>query len=73
MEKLSAEGLFFHRGCFRCNYCNCQLKLGNYAYSKGEAGQKGKFFCKAHFKQLFYSNPAAIGYARAEDKLKVCN
>ncbi|XP_062513190.1 protein-methionine sulfoxide oxidase mical3a-like isoform X2 [Corticium candelabrum] len=70
MEKFHAEGFFFHRGCFRCSHCNCQLKLGDYAYSKGEEGQEGKFFCRAHFKQLFYSNPAAVGYARAEDKAK---
>ncbi|KAF2362273.1 Zinc finger LIM-type [Trinorchestia longiramus] len=28
VEKLSAEGKFFHRHCFRCHYCNVLLRLG---------------------------------------------
>lgn len=28
MERLSAEGRFFHRGCFRCEYCGISLRLG---------------------------------------------
>lgn len=34
MERLSAEGLFFHRSCFRCDYCQGSLRLGNYAYDR---------------------------------------
>lgn len=30
MERLSAEGRFFHRGCFRCEYCGISLRLGEY-------------------------------------------
>lgn len=29
MERLSAEGKFFHRGCFRCEYCSTSLRIGN--------------------------------------------
>ena len=36
MEKMSANGFFFHRTCFRCSHCNCQLKIGGYSLSKGE-------------------------------------
>ena len=66
MERMSANGCFFHRSCFRCTHCNCQLKIGGYALSKGEGGEKGKFFCSAHYRQLFLSNPEAIGYQRAD-------
>lgn len=62
---MSANGFFFHRTCFRCSHCNCQLKIGGYSLSKGVGGDKGKFFCSAHYRQLFLSNPEAINYSRA--------
>ena len=65
MERMSANGLFFHRSCFRCSHCNCQLKIGGYSLSRGVGGEKGKFFCTAHYRQLFLSNPEAINYSRA--------
>ena len=66
MERMSANGLFFHRNCFKCSHCNCKLKVGNYSLSKGEGGEKGKFFCSVHYRQLFMSNPEAINYSRAD-------
>lgn len=33
------------------------MNLGNFAMSKGENGQPGKFFCKPHYRQLFMANP----------------
>ncbi|XP_031420385.1 protein-methionine sulfoxide oxidase mical3a isoform X1 [Clupea harengus] len=45
MERLSAEGKFFHRSCFACDYCNTTLRLSSYAFDV----EKGKFYCKAHF------------------------
>ena len=65
MEKMSANGLFFHRSCFKCSHCKMQLGVGGYALSKGEGAEKGKFFCTAHYRQLFLSNPEAINYSRA--------
>ena len=62
---MSANGFFFHRTCFRCSHCNCQLKIGGYSLSKGDGGTKGKFFCTPHYRQLFLSNPEAINYSRA--------
>jgi F-actin monooxygenase len=26
MERLTAEGVYFHRGCFRCEYCGTTLR-----------------------------------------------
>ena len=40
--------------------------MGNYSLSKGEGGEKGKFFCSVHYRQLFMSNPEAINYSRAD-------
>ncbi|XP_036114768.1 F-actin-monooxygenase MICAL2 isoform X3 [Molossus molossus] len=45
MERLSAEGHFFHRECFRCSVCATTLRLAAYAFD----GDEGKFFCKPHF------------------------
>ncbi|XP_057408274.1 F-actin-monooxygenase MICAL2 isoform X6 [Balaenoptera acutorostrata] len=45
MERLSAEGHFFHRECFRCSVCATTLPLAAYAFDSDE----GKFFCKPHF------------------------
>uniref|UniRef100_A0A8D3B1J0 F-actin monooxygenase n=1 Tax=Scophthalmus maximus TaxID=52904 RepID=A0A8D3B1J0_SCOMX len=47
MERLSAEGYFFHRECFRCDVCNCTLRLGGHTFDSQEA----KFYCKAHYAQ----------------------
>ncbi|XP_021564900.1 F-actin-methionine sulfoxide oxidase MICAL2 isoform X9 [Carlito syrichta] len=45
MERLSAEGHFFHRECFRCSICTTTLRLAAYAFDCDE----GKFYCKPHF------------------------
>ena len=47
MERMSAEGKFFHRACFRCDYCNILLRLGSYVYHR-EGRFAGKFFCIPH-------------------------
>nr|CAI5820400.1 unnamed protein product [Callosobruchus analis] len=48
MERLSAEGRFFHHGCFKCQYCHTQLRLGSYAFDRD--GLYGyKFYCVHHF------------------------
>ncbi|XP_028441272.1 protein-methionine sulfoxide oxidase mical3a isoform X6 [Perca flavescens] len=45
MERLSAEGKFFHRSCFKCEYCGTTLRLSSYAFDV----EDGKFYCKPHF------------------------
>ncbi|KAL1516883.1 hypothetical protein ABEB36_000720 [Hypothenemus hampei] len=48
MERLSAEGRFFHHGCFKCQYCHTQLRLGSYMFDRD--GQYGfRFFCVHHY------------------------
>ncbi|XP_056443592.1 protein-methionine sulfoxide oxidase mical3b-like [Gadus chalcogrammus] len=45
MERLSAEGLFFHRSCFQCDHCRTTLRLSSYAWDA--AG--GRFYCLQHY------------------------
>ncbi|XP_058415152.1 F-actin-monooxygenase MICAL3 isoform X5 [Diceros bicornis minor] len=45
MERLSAEGKFFHRSCFKCEHCAATLRLSAYAYDI----EDGKFYCKPHY------------------------
>ncbi|XP_069862210.1 F-actin-monooxygenase MICAL3-like isoform X4 [Dipodomys merriami] len=45
MERLSAEGKFFHRSCFKCEFCATTLRLSAYAYDT----EDGKFYCKPHY------------------------
>lgn len=39
MERMSAEGLFFHRGCLKCDYCDVGLRLNNYSADKLPSGE----------------------------------
>uniref|UniRef100_A0A8D0CBE0 Microtubule associated monooxygenase, calponin and LIM domain containing 2 n=1 Tax=Salvator merianae TaxID=96440 RepID=A0A8D0CBE0_SALMN len=52
MERLSAEGQFFHRECFKCAVCGTTLRLAMYAFDSEE----GKFYCKLHFAQCKRNN-----------------
>ncbi|XP_035986648.1 F-actin-monooxygenase MICAL2 isoform X5 [Fundulus heteroclitus] len=47
VERVCAEGLYFHRECFRCSTCNCSLPPGAQAFNSEE----GKLYCKLHFCQ----------------------
>ncbi|XP_072128994.1 F-actin-monooxygenase mical2b isoform X11 [Mobula birostris] len=54
MERLSADGKFFHRECFKCDFCSTTLRLGAYAFS----AEEGKFYCKPHFTYCKMNNKA---------------
>uniref|UniRef100_A0A1J3FBF4 LIM domain-containing protein WLIM2a n=1 Tax=Noccaea caerulescens TaxID=107243 RepID=A0A1J3FBF4_NOCCA len=47
MELLSADGVTFHKSCFRCSHCKSTLQLSNYS------SMEGVLYCKPHFEQLF--------------------
>ncbi|XP_029010126.1 F-actin-monooxygenase mical2b isoform X2 [Betta splendens] len=64
MERLSAEGYFFHRECFRCNVCNCTLRLGGHTFDSHEA----KFYCKMHYLQRLSSTHTSRFRRRMEDQ-----
>uniref|UniRef100_A0AAV2KYM6 F-actin monooxygenase n=1 Tax=Knipowitschia caucasica TaxID=637954 RepID=A0AAV2KYM6_KNICA len=64
MERLSADGHFFHRDCFRCDVCNCVLRLGTHMYDSRE----GKFYCKTHYAQHLSSTNTGKFRRRKEDR-----
>ncbi|RVE74524.1 hypothetical protein OJAV_G00022840 [Oryzias javanicus] len=45
IERVSAEGLCFHRECFRCSICSSALPQGLHVFSPDD----GKLYCKLHF------------------------
>ncbi|XP_010142071.1 PREDICTED: protein-methionine sulfoxide oxidase MICAL1 [Buceros rhinoceros silvestris] len=45
LERASAEGRFFHRGCFQCRHCGATLRLGDYAFDE----EDGHFYCSLHY------------------------
>ena len=34
LERISAEGKFFHRSCFSCHQCGITLRLGGYTFDE---------------------------------------
>ncbi|KAM9268395.1 F-actin-monooxygenase MICAL1 [Morus bassanus] len=57
LERASAEGRFFHRGCFQCWQCGATLRLGDYAFNE----EDGHFYCSLH-----YPNPPGMDLPRDE-------
>ncbi|XP_070762813.1 F-actin-monooxygenase mical2b isoform X1 [Enoplosus armatus] len=67
MERLSTEGYFFHRECFRCDVCNCTLRLGGHTFDSQEA----KFYCKMHYAQRQSSTHVGRFRRRMDDQSRV--
>ena len=38
VERHSAEGVFFHRGCLKCEYCGTNLRIGQYCFRREDDG-----------------------------------
>ncbi|XP_005311719.1 F-actin-monooxygenase MICAL1 isoform X1 [Chrysemys picta bellii] len=51
LERVSAEGHFFHRGCFQCHQCGTTLRLGDFVFDEDD----GHFYCMLH-----YSSPHSV-------------
>ncbi|CAN4107045.1 unnamed protein product [Withania somnifera] len=47
VELLSADGVSYHKSCFKCTHCKGTLKLSNYS------SMEGVLYCKPHFEQLY--------------------
>ncbi|XP_074308176.1 LIM domain-containing protein WLIM2b-like [Silene latifolia] len=47
MDQLSADGVAYHKSCFKCHHCKSQLQLHSYS------SMEGVLYCKPHFEQLF--------------------
>ncbi|XP_050378229.1 LIM domain-containing protein WLIM2b-like [Argentina anserina] len=50
IEQVSADGVPYHRTCFKCSHCNGQLAMSSYH------SMEGSLYCKPHFEQLFKEN-----------------
>ncbi|CAG5135941.1 unnamed protein product, partial [Candidula unifasciata] len=46
MERVSAEGQFFHRSCLKCDHCGMGLRLTNYSCDRDV--KPVKFYCYRH-------------------------
>ncbi|KAI5929729.1 [F-actin]-monooxygenase MICAL1 [Manis javanica] len=47
LDRLCADGQFFHRTCFRCHVCEATLWPGGYGQHPGD----GRFYCLQHLPQ----------------------
>ncbi|XP_077214607.1 LIM domain-containing protein WLIM2b-like [Tasmannia lanceolata] len=47
VDLVSADGVSYHKACFKCNHCKGTLKLSNFS------SLDGVLYCKPHFEQLF--------------------
>ncbi|XP_019156027.1 PREDICTED: LIM domain-containing protein WLIM2b-like [Ipomoea nil] len=47
LEKVTVDGEFYHKSCFKCSHGGCILTTSNYA------ALDGLLYCKPHFSQLF--------------------
>ncbi|KAE8710860.1 LIM domain-containing protein PLIM2b [Hibiscus syriacus] len=47
IDLLSADGVSYHKTCFKCTHCHGVLVIGNYC------SMNGVLYCKPHFEQLF--------------------
>uniref|UniRef100_A0A803WGA1 LIM zinc-binding domain-containing protein n=1 Tax=Ficedula albicollis TaxID=59894 RepID=A0A803WGA1_FICAL len=57
--KMTAEGKFFHRSCFKCEYCGTTLRLSSYAYDIEDGKGHGaglllsRLFTGSHLKTVW--------------------
>ncbi|KAJ9563251.1 hypothetical protein OSB04_008411 [Centaurea solstitialis] len=47
IDLLTADGVIYHKACFRCTHCKGTLSMSNYS------SMDGVLYCKPHFEQLF--------------------
>ncbi|XP_036958971.1 F-actin-monooxygenase mical1 isoform X2 [Acanthopagrus latus] len=66
LERISAEGKFFHRSCFTCHQCSITLRLGGYTFDQ----TTGRFYCEQHSEDLELANGAEPSRKDSEGNLK---
>ncbi|XP_059189409.1 F-actin-monooxygenase mical1 [Centropristis striata] len=66
LERISAEGKFFHRSCFTCHQCGITLRLGGYTFDQ----TTGRFYCELHSEELVLGNGAETSCKESEGKHK---
>ncbi|KAM6924503.1 F-actin-monooxygenase mical1 [Xenentodon cancila] len=63
LERISAEGKFFHRSCFTCHQCGITLRLGGYTFDQNT----GTFYCEQHSEELLLLNGVDSPYEVGSD------
>ncbi|XP_070824495.1 F-actin-monooxygenase mical1 isoform X2 [Chaetodon trifascialis] len=66
LERISAEGKFFHRSCFTCHQCGITLRLGGYTFDQ----TTGRFYCELHSEELDLADGAEPSCKDSEGNLK---
>ncbi|XP_034731789.1 F-actin-monooxygenase mical1 [Etheostoma cragini] len=69
LERISAEGKFFHRSCFTCHRCSITLRLGGYTFDQ----TTGRFYCELHSEELELENGAETSCKDSEGNPKGTN
>nr|XP_046251717.1 F-actin-monooxygenase mical1 [Scatophagus argus]XP_046251718.1 F-actin-monooxygenase mical1 [Scatophagus argus] len=69
LERISAEGKFFHRSCFTCHECGITLRLGGYTFDQAT----GRFYCELHSEELELTNGPEPSFKDGEGDLKEAN
>ncbi|CAB1440626.1 unnamed protein product [Pleuronectes platessa] len=64
VERISAEGKFFHRSCFTCHQCSITLRLGGYTFDQAT----GRFYCELHSEDLVNGAEPSRQDSQAVDK-----
>ncbi|CAG9529547.1 unnamed protein product [Cercopithifilaria johnstoni] len=47
-ERMQVEGMYIHKKCFRCAFCEQPLRLGNCAQDRNLRNLNPRFFCMQH-------------------------
>uniref|UniRef100_A0A8C5EPN2 Molecule interacting with CasL protein 1 n=1 Tax=Gouania willdenowi TaxID=441366 RepID=A0A8C5EPN2_GOUWI len=71
LERISAEGKFFHRSCFTCHRCGITLRLGGYTYDQttGEGHEHGRPPREFHLSSAKLSKGKLLNYWNAANKI----
>ncbi|XP_026187998.1 F-actin-monooxygenase mical1 isoform X2 [Mastacembelus armatus] len=62
LERISAEGKFFHRSCFNCHQCGITLRLGAYTFDL----TTGRFYCELHSEELELESRVETAWKESE-------
>ncbi len=57
--QINLDGSIFHKGCAKCNDCNCQISLSN--FTKNENDGIITLLCKTHYFKRFHEQGSYLG------------
>uniref|UniRef100_A0A674JIJ5 Molecule interacting with CasL protein 1 n=1 Tax=Terrapene triunguis TaxID=2587831 RepID=A0A674JIJ5_9SAUR len=66
LERVSAEGHFFHRGCFQCHQCGTTLRLGDFVFDEDDGGSQERGWVQRQALRNY--RPGAVWASQAEEE-----